>query len=442
MTFLAPAFLYASLAVAAGVAALHFIVTRQPRAGILPTARFIPDMPATATARATRPSDLLLMLLRILLVVAAGAGLAKPVLKPSRGAEARVIVADVSRSVVDAAAVRDSARALYRDRDVLVLFDSSARVIADGAVDSIASIRPAGRQGNLSGALIAALRAASSIRERADSMQLVIVSPFAAEEFDAATETVRNLWPGKARVVRAGAGSIDTTVAAQKLEIRSVETDPMQAAAALARGSGASAGIILRDSPADSNAGSGRPVVQWPVTDRPFGAVPRRAKDTVGGVVAGDALVVSIFERSWQYPTDSLRDARVVARWIDGEPAAIEVQRDGFCNRSVAIPVSPAGDLVIRADFVAFVRKISGPCIGLTSLILAQPEALAALEGQGGLAPRESFKPRGDLKSPIAPWLIALAITAAVVELIVRRRRLLSPGARVPAARSGEARAA
>src|SRR6476659_4070234 len=111
MSFLAPAFFYASLAVAAAVVALHFIVTRQPRAGILPTARFVPDLPATATARATRPSDIPLMLLRVLLVLAAGAGLAKPILKPSRGAEARVILADVSRSVRDTTAIRDSVRA-------------------------------------------------------------------------------------------------------------------------------------------------------------------------------------------------------------------------------------------------------------------------------------------------------------------------------------------
>jgi hypothetical protein len=76
MTFLAPGFFFASLGISAAIVALHFIVTRQPRAGILPTARFVPDMPANATARATRPSDLLLMLLRILLVLAAGTALA------------------------------------------------------------------------------------------------------------------------------------------------------------------------------------------------------------------------------------------------------------------------------------------------------------------------------------------------------------------------------
>ena len=98
MTLLAPGFFFASVAVAAAIVALHFIVTRQPRAAILPTARFVPDTRATTVARARRPSDLLLMLLRVLLVLAAGAGLARPVLTPSRGAEARVVLVDVSRS--------------------------------------------------------------------------------------------------------------------------------------------------------------------------------------------------------------------------------------------------------------------------------------------------------------------------------------------------------
>ena len=110
MTLLAPGFFFASLAVAAAIVALHFIVTRQPRAAILPTARFVPDTRATTVARARRPSGLLLMLLRVLLVLAAGAGLAKPVFESSRAASARVILVDVSRSVRDSTEMRASVR--------------------------------------------------------------------------------------------------------------------------------------------------------------------------------------------------------------------------------------------------------------------------------------------------------------------------------------------
>ncbi|MGZ7081217.1 MAG: BatA domain-containing protein, partial [Thermoanaerobaculia bacterium] len=188
MTFLAPGFLYASLAVAAAIVALHFIVTRQPRAGILPTARFVPHTRATTVAPARQPSDFVLMLVRVLLVLAAGAGLARPILTPRRGAEARVILVDVSRSSTDSLAMRDSVRAMYRDRDAVVLFDSSARLVTRNVTDTLAALKPTIRRGSLSAALIAALRAGSALRDRDDSLELVIVSPFAREEFDAATD--------------------------------------------------------------------------------------------------------------------------------------------------------------------------------------------------------------------------------------------------------------
>lgn len=438
MTFLAPGFFFASLAVAAGVIALHFIVTRQPRAGILPTARFIPDMPATATARATRPSDLLLMLLRVLIVLAVGAGLAKPVFRPSRGAEARVILADVSRSMRDSMAVRDSVRALYRDHDILVLFDSSARVVEANARESIPVLRPTNARGNLSAAFIAAMRAGSALRGRADSIELVIVSPLAAEEFDAVTDSVRHLWKGRARLVSV-AGASDTSVAGSRLDIKAAASDPMQVTVAAARSNPRATGVIVRTGTPDSSA-RGRAIIEWPITERPRGAIPRVVRDTIGGVVSGNALVVSAFERRWSYPADSLRNAEVIARWVDGEAAAIETQTVDGCVRSVAIPVSAVGDLVIRPDFIEFVSALSGDCIRQTSVVPAGANRIAALAGNGGLAGRDSFKPRADVRSDLAPWLIALAIVASLAELIVRRRRHVSVASM--SRRSGEARAA
>ncbi|HMA20978.1 MAG TPA: BatA domain-containing protein [Gemmatimonadaceae bacterium] len=437
MTFLAPGFFFASLAVAAGVVALHFIVTRQPRAGILPTARFIPDMPATATARATRPSDLLLMLLRVLIVLAVGAGLGKPVFRPSHGAEARVILADASRSMRDSTAIRDSVKALYRDHDILVLFDSSARIVSSSARDSIQVLRPANARGNLSAAFIAAMRAGSALRDRADSIELVVVSPFAVEQFDAVTDSVRHLWKGKARLVSL-ARSSDTTVAGSRLDVKATASDPMQMTVAAARNDARATGVIVRTGTADSSA-QGRAIIEWPITERPRGAIPRAVRDTIGGVISGNALVVSAFERRWSYPADSLRNAEVIARWVDGEPAAIETQTTDGCVRSVAIPVSPVGDLVIRPDFVGLAATLSRDCIRQTSAIPAGLDRIAALAGSGGLAARESFKPRADVRSDLAPWLIALAIVASIAELFMRRRHASVVSM---ARRSGEARAA
>ena len=422
MTFLAPGFFYASLAVAAAVVALHFIVTRQPRAGILPTARFVPDLPANATARATRPSDLVLLLLRVLLVLAAGAGLAKPVVKPTRAANARVILMDLSRAATDSAALRDSVRALHREHDAVVLFGSSARIVSANAVDSIRAAAFTTARGNLSAALITAMRAGSSLRDRADSIELVIVSPFAPEEFDAATDSIRALWPGKARVVSLRTVASDTARTASKLEVRSAAGDPLQVAVAQARNEVGATGLIIRTANITAADANDRAVIHWPVVDRPPGAAARLARDTIGGVIAHDALVVSAFERRWTYPADSIRGAEVVARWIDGEPAAIERPSTTGCARSVSVPVSPIGDLVIRRDFIRFVAAISGNCESRASLRPADPQLVARLASSGGLAPREAFRPRGDIRSDLAPWLLALAIAAAIAELFVRRR--------------------
>jgi aerotolerance regulator-like protein len=434
MTFLAPGFFLASLAVAAAVVALHFIVTRQPRAGILPTARFVPDTRATAVARARRPSDLLLMLLRVLLVVAAGAGLAKPVLKPSRAASARVILVDGSRSASDSTAMRDSVRASYRTGDAIVVFDSVARVVAGNVDDSLGALRPTSRRGSLSAALIAALRAGSILRDGADSLELVIVSPLAAEELDAATDSIRALWPGRARLVRVGTVT-DTADAPGKVEISADANDPLQVTLALARVTGSGRRV--------TGSGQREALIEWPASTRPRFAVQRAVMDTVGGVLAGEAVVVSAFERRWAFPADSLRGAEVIARWVDGEPAAVEKADGVGCIRSVAIPVSPVGDLVIRKDFVRFVGSLSRPCSGRAALVAADPEAVARLGGKGGLAPREAFQPLTDARSDLAPWLFALAIAAAIAELFVRRYQRVTKALDVTGKRSSnEARAA
>jgi hypothetical protein len=428
MSFLAPGFLYASLAVAAAMVALHFIVTRQPRAAILPTARFVPDTPATTVASARRPSDLLPMLLRVLLILAGGAGLAKPVLQPSRGAQARVILVDVSRSASDSRAIHDSARALWRPQDAVVLFDSSARLVRGNVADTLGTLSAPGTRGNLSAALIAALRAGSSLRDRADSLELVIVSPFAREELDAATDTIRQLWPGGARLVRVGRSAEDTVGSVGKLGISTDTSDALAMTVELARSRSTNSALIDRGSPKISPDGVGPArgsagiLIEWPASARPRFAVQRKVVDSVGGVAARDARVVAAFVRRWSFPPDSLRGAEVIARWVDGEPAAIERSDGVGCTRSVAIPVTPVGDLVIRYEFVGLVATLGGPCAWRRALVPADPAVVARLEGKGRFAPREAFQPLTDTHSDLAPWLFALALAAAIAELFVRRR--------------------
>ncbi len=429
MTFLAPGLFLASVAVASAVVALHFIVTRQPRAGILPTARFVPELPATATARATRPSDLLLMLLRVALVLAVGAGLAQPVVKPTRGEDARVILVDVSRSVADVDALRDSVRSVYRPQDALVVFDSAARILAGDAGDSIAVLSPSTKRGNLSAALIVAMRAGSSLRESADSLELVIISPFVVEEAGPALDSVRALWPAGARLIVAGRGETQPgspgATDMRRAEIRDATPgDPLSVTAGLASVAGGA--TVVRTGSAAFDSASAVALIDWPALARPRGASPRQVVDTIGGVTADFTTVVARFERKWIYSADSLAGGEVIARWIDGEPAAVEWRNDSGCVRSASIPVPVAGDLPIRRDFVRLFATLAAPCFANREAVPMDASVLAALAGDGGLAPREVFRPRGDVRSWLAPWLIALGLAAAVFEMFVRRHTVIA----------------
>lgn len=380
MTLLAPAYLYAALAVSAGVVALHFLVTRQPRAVALPTTRFVPEAPVTAAVRRLELSDLLLLVTRVLLVLAVGVALARPVITPNRQSVVRVIAADVSGSVSRPADVRDSARALWRTGDVLLAFDTAARVVA--TPDSLPVTR-ADASGALSTALAAALRAGSSVRAGADSVELVLVSPIQLAEADRATATLRALWPGRARLVH---------VAARADSVRQTR-------------------------------------IVWPDANvAPPRAVARPHIDTAGAVMAGGAVAVALFERRWMYPSDSLRGTRVIARWADGDVAAIERDSVGTCVRSTVIRVDSAGDMTLRPDISRVRDALGAPC-GVNRETGAMPDDAGLgrmLAGRGALARTAAFPPMEDLPSPLTRWLLLVALLLAVIELALRAMRFTS----------------
>jgi hypothetical protein len=377
MSLLAPGFLYAAVAAALAAVALHFIVAREPRALPFPTARFVPEASTPALVRATRFSDPWLLAMRVLLLLLVGAALARPVRLPQRERIARVILADRS-GVASDAAVRDAVRGLYRAGDAIVAFDTVARPAASPDSLPVASVRA---PGSLSAALVAAHAAASRIRTGADSIELVVVSALAPAESDRATARIRASWPGRARVVR-----------------------------------------VAPDTQAPST-----PSITWTVATRPPLAVARSSADTTGAVVAGDDVVVAPFARAWSYPDDSLRGATVVARWMDGEPAAVEWRAgpDGACERSIAIPVDSTGDLVLRPAFLRLRARLLGSC-GVPGASATAPtsDALAVLlAGAGPLASVRAFPPGPAVASTLAPWLLGAAVLVAVVEMIMRARR-------------------
>jgi hypothetical protein len=376
VTFLASGYLTAAIVAAIGMIALHVITRRPPRAVAFPTTRFVPDAPVAARARSMRISDLALLAVRVLTVLCAGAALARPVPASHRERVARVIAADISGSVASVAETRDSARALFRPGDGLVLFDTAARSVS--APDSIDTHVHRGIAGSLSAGLIAALREGSRIRDGADSVELVVVSPATGAEQDRATTTIRALWPGRARFVMVAA----------------------QAA-----------------SPGAQREGD----VRFLSRSRPAFAVSRSRIDTVGAVTAHGRVVIAPFERRWRYVPDSLTGSRVIARWVDGEPAAIARGSGADCVQSVAVPVDSSGDMLLRPSFLRFRAALAESCDAIAS----PPDAATAvmLAGTGQLAAASQFGPATGGDSALARWLAAAAIALAITDMILRRSR-------------------
>lgn len=427
MTFLAPWMLLVAAVATAAVVALHFLAWQRPPAAPLPTARFVPDRPARAASRSRRPHDVLLLVLRALLVLLVGAAFARPVVTAGRRPVARLVAVDGSRAVGNLAEARDSARALFRDGDALVLFDSTARLVRHAPLDSLAALGTTGAgaaagapgaPGVLSAAVVAALRAAPSLRQWADSVELVLVSPLAAEEVDAATDSLRALWAGRARVVRVSPASPTVPDAAPRVAVRARPDDPVLAAAALAGVRADEAPVrIVRDAvtAADSAwaAERGHALVRWPASDTVRGWAGRATADTAGALVIRGSEVVAGFARRWRPPA-----GRPIAWWVDGEVAAVERPLGAGCVRDVTVPAPVVGDEALTAAFQRFVVALAAPCGGARDAAPLPAGAVRRLAGPGPLYAPPAAVPAG--ATPLARWLFLAALALALLELPVR----------------------
>ncbi len=419
MTFLAPSFLWAGLAFSLGIVALHFIVTRQPRSEDFPTARFVPLSSVEAVSRSTRPTDLLLLLLRVLAVQSVASALARPVLTVSRDKHVRIILADLSLSSANTGDVRDSVSRYFRRNDVLVAFDSTARVYS--TPDSLPSLGVA-PAGNLSAALIASLRSATKLRDRADSISLIIVSSLPATSWDLATDTIRAMWPGAIQVVRVQAHGDSSGNSESGISMELATTDPLRFALTLASDNPHASPLRIVRAGAVTSPENGEMVLHWPLGERPAFGV-QGSTGTHAGLVAGSTVIIAPFTTRFDFPSDSLSGATVIARWLDGAPAAIQRNVVGGCLRSVNIPVPQKGDLVIRSEFVAIVSRLIAPCALTLSTAPLPDSLLARLKGGNAAAARSAFAGDNHQKSPFTPWLLLASLILLALEQFVRRNR-------------------
>jgi hypothetical protein len=138
----------------------------------------------------------------------------------------------------------------------------------------------------------------------------------------------------------------------------------------------------------------------------------------------GDAVIVASLAR--EKPAGS---GAVLARWSDGSPAAVEQRLGAGCVRDVAIGLPVAGDLPLRPAFQRVVRGLVGPCLdalragpaaGDSAIRLALGRATSAANGVALSMDTEA-------PSPIAAWLIAVALLCALAEPVLRARGAEQP---------------
>lgn len=413
MSWLLPSALAIAGIAAVAAIALHFIARSRPLAEPLPTARFIPSRPIRARTRSIALSDVPLLFVRLAALAALGAAVAGPLVAASSSRVTRVVVVDRSRSVVNVAEARDSARAVLREGDLLLALDSAAVVVR--AADSL---REVDATGSLSAGFAAAMGAAASLGSRADSVELILVSPLAREELDSATLRLRAAWPGRIRLVATRAAQPDTTT--DGVESTASSNDAIVAGLSLMgvmRPTGRVRLVRRRPTAADSAwaAGAGHVLLHWPMTDTSAAWPNRNQIDAIGGVASSSGALVGRFPRLWVMEGDA------VARWADGEAAAVEWPAGRGCIRDVGILIDPASDLALRAPFRRFAAALLAPCGGIRATERVDAATLAALAGSGPLAPAGVFRDREGQASRWTPWLLLAAAALLLIELAARR---------------------
>ena len=416
MTFLAPWALAIGVMSALGVVFLHLVAQTRPAAYMLPTARFIPDQRSLVSRVASRPRDLVLLLLRVLLLLVASAAFARPVLIPSRGTVGHIVLVDRSRAAADVAEEVRTARALVPSGAPLVLiaFDSMPVVLGGSRWDSLAALKRSDARGSLTAALVAARRSSVALSELVDSVQLHVVSPLSRWELDAGTTLARASWPGAIDMQRTSLRA-DSAVATWRMSRPIPVSDPLGPSMAtmtpsvagqlsqLSRGSLSAADSLF--------VHSGGTVVHWD-----SGGTTRTAAE---GLAVGDDVIVATLGRM---PVPSR--GRVVARWADGAPAAVEERIGSGCRRSVGVRVPAAGDLPLQPSFQRIARGLLAPCGFAGAEVGSDSSVMAAMVGSshGGLASARALRATGDHPSPLARWLLLAALLLALAELALRNR--------------------
>ena len=454
----APWILGAAVCAALTTCVLHFISVRRPPVLLLPTMRFLPERSVRAVSRSARPSDLPLLLLRVLALLLVGVALSGWYWRAAGVKHGRVVVIQrepdgnietvrnaAARAMSGAFAVDTATRVVVMDTTAHVLSAAESQAFKPETLSNVVWDRVAVTP-SFSGSVLAATRAAALLvnEERSvDAVDLVIVAPLVREWRDAAVTPVRAAWPG---VIRFNA-SRDVLDSAERITAqrkRSVALVGAKASDAVQSAFEVRGWMTTRDVPTKSvpagvtssatGTASLSPIpIEWPASGAPEGWT-RSTPTTVGAVVARGEALVFPFARTSHIPDAILARGRALAWWSDGEVAAVEIPTTASCMRQVGIPVPPSSDVLQGQAARAFLLALSAPCGGERDTWALSADEMGVLAGTGPAAPASAFKRNAVVRTPWAPLLLLLALALLIAEWLVRDRddrldAVIDPGA-------------
>jgi hypothetical protein len=130
-------------------------------------------------------------------------------------------------------------------------------------------------------------------------------------------------------------------------------------------------------------------------------------------VLLNGIVTVAPFTRAREYRAP---DGAVIARWVDGVPAAVERPLGDSCEREIAIGMPDT-----REARQLRTALTDAPCGGSTAVAAASmsDSALRAFAGSG--ASYAAFGPRRGGDPTLMTVLLLLACALAIVEWVIRR---------------------
>jgi hypothetical protein len=464
LTLAAPAFLLAGALAMLVPLALHLIRRRPPGRAPLPTARFLVEDPRKAV-RVSRPTDLPLLVLRMLLLLLLGFGLARPAWLPAPEGTSTVVLLDHGAAMRDAgwsAAVGEARRSLLDAdgvaRGELVLFDTAAVRVPRARVtaalfDSLLAAQPLAVTADYAAALRAIPGAARELRG-ADSVRVRMISALADAGWSAGLAPLRRAaWPGALDLARVqlartpadsaapaanltsvtlaapGGGFVATALAAVGMEGPRVSPSGAFPAPAsvyvLLNAPSASAASQLLER---ARAGATLVVTPGAVAEPLRAALPWRGGFGLvrgGGAMWFDAETELAGAAGRVQAGGPAEGARTVAAWDDGRPAATAKRLGSGCVVFVGTELE-GGELPFQAAYPAALARLARGCEatgGTADARPLDPGALAILRGRGPAAVPASAVGAAGAGVGLGRWALAAALLVALIETLLAYRR-------------------